>query len=216
MKKTSSILASICLMSSLGVNANENQSHWYIGGTIGQATYDISKSDLDLSDSNIDDSDTALKILAGYQINPYFSVEAGYADLGELKITNVEEGTWAGGGELVDYINSSAEVTGFIVNVVGKYPLSDKVNAYAKLGMFSWDSDSKYDRSFDYFGDRPEDFARSFPEEHDTASESGTDVFYGVGLSYDFEHFSIIGEYELFSGDGDDIDVLSIGAVYRF
>jgi hypothetical protein len=85
------------------------QTGWYAGGSLGSA---------DLGP----DDDVAFKIFGGYQINPIFSVEFGYTDLGDASVrgTTVEA--------------NALELIG-----LAKLPLSDKrFSLYGLLGLARW------------------------------------------------------------------------------
>ncbi|MFT3859689.1 MAG: outer membrane beta-barrel protein [Aquabacterium sp.] len=59
-----------------GMAQAQSNSPLYIGGTIGQ-----SKISVDFP--GFDETDTGYKIYGGYQINPNFALELGYANFGE-------------------------------------------------------------------------------------------------------------------------------------
>jgi len=64
------------------------------------------------------DSDTALKIFGGYQINRSFAVEFGYSDFGDVTVGNTSA-------------NASAwELTG-----LGKFPLGNQFYIYGLAGL---------------------------------------------------------------------------------
>lgn len=79
---------------------------FYVGATVGQAK---------LKDgcSGCDDKDTAWRFLGGYQLNPNFSAELGYTNLGEYG------GAKAKAWELVG---------------VGLFPINNQFGIYGKLG----------------------------------------------------------------------------------
>ena len=78
---------------------------WYAGASLGSA---------DLGP----DSDTALKIFGGYQINRSFAVEFGYSDFGDVTVGNTSA-------------NASAwELTG-----LGKFPLGNQFYIYGLAGL---------------------------------------------------------------------------------
>ena len=227
MKKNGGFLALVCLMSALGANATE--SNWYVGGSLGGATYDVNKNDfiddssLNSLESTFDDTDSAYKVFGGYQIDEYFAVEAGYANLGELSFSNGNYTGWGDSlgndGLLIETLETSIKVTSFMVNGVAQYPISDRFSVFGKLGVYRWDSDA----SQKYIGEhylvvagviQPEVFKTVVHQSSD--SDSGTDVFIGLGLSYQWSNFDIRTEYEIYESDGEKINVASIGALYRF
>jgi len=209
-----SIIALLLASTATVAQANElnNSEAWYLGGFIGQSNFDVSKSDLDLpASANLDDSDTAFKVIAGYEFNEYFAIEGGYADLGELSFGISEQYSETNWSYNVD-VNATGELNGFLVNLVGKLPLNDATHLYAKVGAFSWDAkvtatysgvENHYDQSYTFNSSESE-------------SDDGTDVFYGVGIGYKIDNFMLRAEFERMDSDGEDTDVLSIGATYHF
>jgi OmpA-OmpF porin, OOP family len=79
---------------------------------------------------------------------------------------------------------------------VGTIPVGDKFGVYGKLG-FAWSE------------------VKGFGQ-----NESGIELTYGVGVSYDFSPtVAFRGEWQKYPDAGDgatDIDVLSIGVIFRF
>ncbi len=82
---------------------------------------------------------------------------------------------------------------------IGAYPLVDKLSAYGKLGVYRGELEGL------------------------GAEETNTDLTFGVGLQYDLvKNVGLRGEWQRYSkmGGGNlvetDVDVLSVGVVYRF
>ena len=103
--------------------------------------------------------------------------------------------------DLGEVSGSGASVKGNAWELVGlaSYPVVDKFSVYGKLGGYRGELKGN------------------------GANETNTDLTYGVGLQYDvLKNVGIRGEWQRYAklGGGDvqetDVDVLSIGAVYRF
>ena len=82
---------------------------------------------------------------------------------------------------------------------IGSYPIVDKFSVYGKLGLYRGELKGP------------------------SGEETNNDVTYGVGLQYDFlKNVGVRGEWQRYSkmGGGNiaetDVDVLSVGVVYRF
>jgi OOP family OmpA-OmpF porin len=106
----------------------------------------------------------------------------------------------AGGGN-----SFSTEATAFELVAVGMMPLADKFSVYGKIGMYRGDVDTS---GTGIFG---------------SASESNTDLTFAVGVRYDFtRNLGVRAEWQKYQdvGGGDigesDVDVLSIGAIWKF
>jgi OmpA-OmpF porin, OOP family len=92
----------------------------------------------------------------------------------------------------------SVEGTAWELVGIGAYPIVDKFSVYGKLGLYRGELEGA------------------------GIDESNTDLTYGAGLQYDFlKNVGVRGEWQRYSkmGGGDDetdVDVLSVGLVYRF
>lgn len=163
----------------------------YIGGSLGQAD-----ADLDCDGAlSCDNKDTAWRVFGGYQFNRHFSVELGYANLGKATQD-------FGGGDTLE-----AEATAFDASVVGAFPVGP-VSIYGRLGLYRADLEVNEP----LFGN---------------VEESSNGVLVGVGVQWDFtKNLGVRGEWTRYDGlDGQaasggetsvDIDVLSIGLLWRF
>ena len=103
------MLGAAAMAVSAGAVAQQADTGWYVGGSIGQADLDI-------------DKDTAWKISLGYQINRTFSAEVGYTNLGEVS-------------ETVLGVTASAEATAFELIGVGKLPVGNQLSVYGLAGI---------------------------------------------------------------------------------
>ena len=174
---------------------------------MGQATYDTVIDDFsDLQDGSItsaslDDSDTSFSLTLGYKINPNFAIEGGYIDLGELTVNAVSDGTgflYAPGPVTV-----KIEADGLFFDAKGILPLNEKFSLYGKFGLLMWDEKGTLS-----------DVTGSI-----SADDDGTDIFFGVGASFNLtEKIALNGDFSRYQVDEDsvDVDVLSIGIQFGF
>ena len=141
----------------------------------------------------LDETDTSWKILGGYQINRNFAVELGYVDLGSVTIS--------GPGGTATFESNAFELVG-----VGSFPLANAFSLYGKFGFYRADSDLNF--NIPALGGRG------------AASEKNTDITFGVGARYDLSrNVGLRAEWQRYSDVGDgatDVDVMSIGVIYRF
>jgi OOP family OmpA-OmpF porin len=168
---------------------------FYVGGSIGQT--DVKDGCTGISDIpglSCDDEDTSWKIFGGYQFNRNFALEVGYVDLGEVTANGLG-------------VNASIEATGFELVGVGMLPLGNNFSLYGKIGLYR--ADTKAEATAGAFSLREE--------------ESNTDLTFGIGAQFDLsKQFAIRAEWQRYQdvGGGDigesDIDVISIGALFRF
>lgn len=163
---------------------------FYAGLSLGQSTADDACTGVSGPGISCDDKDTAWKILGGYQFNRHFAVELGYTDLGEVSASGP-------GGSV------SVESSAFEVVAVGMMPIADKFSIYGKLGVYRGETDA------------------SAPGV--SISESTTDLTFGIGARYDFtRNLGVRAEWQKYSdvGGGEigeaDVDVISVGVIFRF
>jgi OOP family OmpA-OmpF porin len=166
---------------------------WYIGIGIGQSKAKGACDGLSGSGVTCDDTDTAGKILGGYQLSKNFALELAYADLGKAKAT------FGAGG------SATFGTKGFEFSGIGMLPLTEQFSVFAKAGLFSWKVDAK----------------ASGPV--GSASASGTDLTFGFGLKFDFtKDFAARAEWQRYKDVGDmnttgqgDVDFIGVSLVYK-
>jgi len=142
---------------------------------------------VDCTGFSCDTKDTAFRILGGYQINRNFAAELGYHDLGKVKVT---------GPANFDIKSNAWELVG-----VGAYPLANQFSVYGKLGVYRGEVKVPGSKA------------------------TNTDLTYGIGGQYDlsrewglraeWQRYGKIGSDDV-TGGKSDVDVLSIGAIWRF
>lgn len=172
----------------------------YVGVGIGHAKLDNDTfDDLDRLGASTDDTDTAYKLYAGYQFNPNFAIEAGYVDFGEFT---------ASANNGFDSAKASLKADGFTTALVGKLPIANGFGIYGKLGLIAWDADLKESSNIGGIN------------YNESASEDGTDPFYGAGAEYVIDQIMLRAEYERFdlseSGEDFKTDLFSASIGYRF
>jgi OOP family OmpA-OmpF porin len=123
MKKSMIALALIAATSY--ANAAAPESGFYFGAGAGQTDFNNVSSDSHLKDGD----DTAWNAVAGYQLNKYFAVEAGWQDLGTLDATDMRGA--AAQGQNID-------VSGATLGIVGTLPLSEKWFLTGEAGAYQY------------------------------------------------------------------------------
>jgi OOP family OmpA-OmpF porin len=174
------------------------ETGWYVGGSIGQSEVQ------DFCDGvpGCDDTDTAWKFFGGYQINPNFSIEAGYTDLGKSRVNAT------GPGGTVD---ATVEATALEFVGVGSLPLGNQFSLFGKLGIYRAEVEQRGSAVV---------FGTPIPLD---ADDSNTDLTFGFGVKFDLtRNFAVRGEWQRYSDVGGsdigeaDVDVISVGIVFRF
>lgn len=110
------------------------------------------------------------------------------------------EAAWADLGEMTASapgVSGGIEADGVIMDIKGTLPLADQFGIFGKVGFIMWEAEGSGALS--------------------GLDDDGTDFAYGVGAQYMLnEQFSIIGEWERFDFDSDDVDLLSAGIMMKF
>ncbi len=149
----------------------------------------------------------AFRLAGGYNITPMFAVEAGYAMIGDSKITSV-----AGAATVTETLKtSSLQVAG-----VANYAINDAFGVFGKLGF----ANTKVDYTASVVGGT---FVAGVVT---AASGSKTNLTFGLGGQYNInKQFAIRAQYEDFGkvtvGTGANagdvgIKMVSVGGVYNF
>ena len=136
-----------------------------------------------------DDKDTAYRIFGGYKFHPNIAVEGGYSPLGEISGSGIK-----------------AESNAWDIVGVGSWPLGNNFSVLGKLGFYN--AEMKLSGAA-------------------SGKKTTTDLTYGVGGQYDFNrNLGLRLEWNRYSGvkapdiagssSDTDIDVLSVGALWRF
>ncbi len=174
----------------IGTSAT-NAGGWYVGGSLGQTSADLGGS-LNPGVGTVDDSDTGFKVMGGYNIMKFLSVEAAFVDVGQVSIQ-----------EDVPVPDSlTAEANGFAVEALGIFPFANKFEVFAKVGLYRWDGDIK---------------SSSSGGPTTSTGDDGTDPTFGVGFGWNaFNRGQVRVEAERYSLENLDVDMYSAGFAFRF
>lgn len=210
--KVSSVLGLMALaVVACPMAAADDVNGWYVGGNVGRsfATIDDDRINASLlgagfASTRIDDDDrsTGYKIFSGYQFNRNFAIEGGYFDLGTFgyKATTVPAGTLSG----------EAKIRGLNLDLVGIVPMTDKLSAFGRVGVTHAQTKDSFSGTGAVRASNP------------NPSKTDTNYKFGAGLQYAVtENFGLRAEIERYRindavGNKGDIDLASIGLVYRF
>ena len=192
--------------------AMAGDAFWYMGGNIGQSRAKIDDARIatqllgtGVNTKSISDNhtDTAFKLFGGYQLNKNFALEAGYFNLGQFgyTATTVPAGTLTG----------KIKLQGLNLDAVGMLPFTENFSVFGRLGM-------QYAQAKDNFTNTG---AVPVPTNPNPGKKT---ISYkaGLGIQYDFTKslgMRVEGErYRIDDAVGDkgDINMYSLGLVYRF
>lgn len=184
---------------------------WYGGANAGRTGAEIDDARITsgllgqgFNTTSIQDRDRSngFKLYGGYQFGPYVAVEGGYFDLGRFGYTanTVPTGT----------LDGEMRARGLNLDLVGTLPLTGKLSAIARVGVNHARVNSRFASTGAVQVNNP------------TARKSETNVKYGLGLNYAFtDALAMRLEVERYRvndaiGNKGDIDMVSVGLVYRF
>jgi OmpA-OmpF porin, OOP family len=186
---------------------------FYVGLSVGQSRVDIDDSEVPAvggataSSVSKEETDSAFKVYGGYRILPYLAVEGGWADLGKFRAgRNVT-------APAVGSLSAEIEASGPYVQAVGILPLQ-RFELFATGGFMYATTETTLSTS---------GAVVLAPGIARTEKDSELEFKFGLGASFSFtRNLAIRAEYERFfdvgtsdTGEGD-IDLLSVGIVFRF
>lgn len=205
-------LSALAALASFPVLAASDNG-WYLGGNLGLSNASIDNERITDSMLNAgfsttsfrdDERDLGFKLLAGYQFNRYLAIEGGYFDLGEFGFT----ATTAPPGRL----NGDVTFRGVNLDLVALLPITERWSGFARVGA----NHAKAKSAFSGSG------AVNVPPSRRENEERSMNAKFGLGMQYlispawavrlEAERYRID---DSVANDGD-IDLLSLGLVYRF
>ena len=176
----------------------------YIGGNLGQASTDTGVSGT-TGTANLDEEDLGWKIYGGVTLNNYFAVEVQYADFGEATLSGNANDTFVFEGTALQFLTTAELVLdgdslGFAA--VAGYDMNEYVRPYIRLGGHQWDSS---------FSVAAGGLSATI------ADDDGFDIFYGIGIKIKIsEQFSAVAEYENYTFDEENVDLITAGIQFTF
>jgi OOP family OmpA-OmpF porin len=133
-----------------------------------------------------DRKDSSWKLFGGYRINRNFAVEAFYANWGEIKITN-------------GVVTATGKLETFGLAGLGILPVGRQFELFGKLGL----------------GSSKQKFTASGPGITVSDRDSGSDLLFGLGGSFNFSrNFALRAEWERLNDS--EVNAFSIGVQYKF
>lgn len=184
--KTSLSLAILLATTMIGSAAHAaEQSRFFIEAGVGMSSTDLGSE----PGVSVDEKDVFFSIGAGYSFNKMFAIEAGYIDLGKVKISV----------PAIPY-TATLSADGFYFGPRLTLEISPQFEAYGRVGVLAWDAEVKDSLGF-------------------SASDDGTDVYFGIGAAYKISKQVSLGAdwtRYAYEGDGEDSDVDTFGAKLKF
>lgn len=218
MKRLAKTVVALGLMACATVNgpsmaAAEDDSGWYLGGSLGQSRAKIDDARITsallgggaTAVSIVDDNrGIGYKLFGGYQFNPYIALESGYFDLGRFGYTATVSAPAAG------TVTGTLKLRGVNLDLVGSLPLTED---FSVLGRFG----GSYAQTRDHFTT-----TGALTVANPDPTKKAWNYKFGAGFEYDIiRAISVRIEAERYRvndavGNRGDIDLFSAGLVFRF
>lgn len=200
------LLASTIMFASFSAQAEVDG---YLLGNFGMSSIDSGISSM--PGWTLDENDTTMAFGGGIHLTENLSVEAGYADLGEVTLSTngpLTETVW-GSRYTVDG-SISANATGYFFGMRGTAPLNDSFNVYGRAGVYSWESDGTVSGAVTIDGSTGT-----------TKIADGNDFYFGFGAEFALSDTTAVtagwDSYGLdYEGDNVDINTYTIGLKLNF
>ena len=185
----------------LSSQAFSADSGFYADIGIGYAQADLGAT----SGVTVDDTDTSYSLGVGYNFNKNISVEGGYLKLGKASLAASSlSGSYSGATITATGLAASTEVDGFYLGPVFRLPITEKVEVYGRLGAYIWEADIKASATSLVYG------GTTYAGGSVSATENGTDAYYGIGLNYKLNDRIGVGmDWTRYDVVGVDVDNLS-------
>lgn len=204
---TKLLVASLLTLNLAGpVHASDWLEKAYMTAHVGFANSDTETADvqyafdqqgINATIQDVDDTRHGFGLGFGYAITPEWSAELNYLDLDqvEVKFTSTQA------------VNNLEKVhpesgDGFTLSGLYRFALDDKAHLRLRAGLFNWDADYK---------------TIAGPGNNiGTDSDSGTDVYWGIGFGYSLSNsVKITTEMQRFEFDNEKTDYLRLGIEWR-
>ncbi len=201
-------------LASANTLAQQSTKPWYGGVSIGQSTVKIKDDVLPIIGATAtslskNETDTGFKAYIGYRFNQNFALEGGWTDFGKFSATRTM--TAPGFGT----VQANVKASGAHLDALGIWPLQNNLTLFGKLGALYDTVETNASTTG----------AVVFPAGTNTnPKHSGLNWKFGLGAGYDFT--PTVGarvEWERAKNLGDsstggkaDVDLLSVGVVFRF
>lgn len=189
MKKSALVIAAAAatLISFAAEAQKAPESGFYVGGALGKSSF---KDGCRLTGS-CEDTDTAIKLFGGYQINRNFAGEFGYVDLGRARST--------AGGATDEFKAKAFELSG-----LGSVPVVERFSVFGRFGLYFADAEE----NTNFQGD-------STHSNNDLTYGVGVryDITRNLGVRGEWQRYSNVGGGNVLK---TDVDLLGLSVLWMF
>ncbi len=198
-----------------------------VGGTyVTAGMMKISTDEFDtlktISGLTIDDKDTAATFSVGYQFDKNISLEAGVISAHDVGVsattTGKSTGTWDGKAYSIPTATTFSLKTkldtGYTLGTKFSSAVNDSFDIYGKVGMYFWDASAVLSANTVV---RYDNINYAAGTEATLVTDSGSDVYYGIGGSYKVAPtVSIYADYLKLKLDSTKGDGVALGVSVDF
>lgn len=169
------------------------QERFYVGASAGSSDIASGITEGLITSGAVDGKDSGTKLYGGWRFRPNLAVELAWVDLGKASYSGDFLGTPVTAG--------TVKVSGFNSSLVGLYPATEKLELFAKVGLFAWDASAS-------------DITGGIPFSGKT---NGANASFGAGANYYFtKNVGARLEWEHFELDPGKASLLSAGIIVKF
>jgi len=213
----------VCSVALLMASAGAFAGDFYVGLHYGQsANGDFCNEEFFGDAESCEDKGDGNKLSLGFQFNNYIAVEVAHVNSGELTASGGYNDSWMGDTYSSSY-KDNAEVKGWNLAAMASLPMGDSVSLFAKVGMFSWESElsGSWSYAFNTQSSGLQQDSGTFSHDDDGQSSS-----YGLGMSIKpSDSISLLLEWQTYadieiSGGDDsletDVEMTTLGLQFQF
>jgi hypothetical protein len=202
------------LMSFLALGrASAEEARWVVGAALGEATGEQGSSDVagslarrgfaagGVTVGHLDR--TAYRLFAGYYIKPYWVVEAGYTDLGDVATsTNATVPI----GQAPVYARAllaslPVSASGYEASLGYRHRFAGAFAVVARAGIWRWENEQH----------------ATFGNQRVSASPTGTDALFGLAIEWCFaKQWAVGAEASRYRSGAEDLDVLAANVKFTW
>ena len=200
----SRILQFVMIFSTIVFSGSIHASDYtgYVGLSLGASEVNF-KNVQTAAGATLDGEDSAFKIFGGVNLHENFAIEGSYVDFGEAVLTMPFGSVLTVNGVSVVSIGatgvakSTADALALAGVVKGDVGIAE---FFFKGGMHRWESE----------------FTSNFSNVANSSTD-GFDLFFGLWANIEVsDAFAVRLEFENYTLEDDDIDVMTLGGIYRF
>ena len=120
----------------------DGESKWYVTAAVGQATLELSSQAPGQPIILGDDTDNSWAAGLGYMLNQYISVELNHGDYGTYTV--IVNTCPPDAVCILGFLPFTLERAATSLHILPTYPVNERVDVYAKLGVRHWNKRIQY------------------------------------------------------------------------